>query len=146
MHALLQHVLALALIFTVAACGPSPATSGPATAELTDIYWRLSGINETPIVTPGDQRAPYLRFMTEGNVAQGFSGCNQFSGNWKITDGRIELGPMAMTMMACADSMNTEQAFMQALATMDRNEIQDDELRIFQDNKEVLLLKATSEP
>ena len=114
--------------------------------ELADTYWRLSAIHGTAVVTPEDKRSPYLQFITDGNVAQGYSGCNQFSGNWTIANERIELGPMAMTMMACADSMETETAFMQALEAMDNHRIQGDELRMFQGDTEVLLFRAVPQP
>ena len=118
----------------------------PTPAQLTDTYWQLSAINGTTVVTSEEQRSPYLQFISDNNVTKGYSGCNQFSGNWTLTNGRIDLGPMAMTMMACADSMETETAFMQALDSMDKHEIQTDELRMFQDDTEVLLFKAVPQP
>ena len=118
----------------------------PTSAQLTDTYWQLSAINGTAVVTSEERRSPYLQFISDNNVTQGFSGCNQFSGKWTLTNGRIELGPMAMTMMACADSMETETAFMQALDSMDKHEIQTDELRMFQGDTEVLLFKAVPQP
>jgi|GEM_PF-895332 len=122
-----------------------PATS-PKHAKLTETYWKLFAINGIEVAVAEDQRAAFLQFTGNDNVTRGYSGCNQFSGSWKIVDERIELGPMAMTMMACVQGMETETAFMQALDAMERHAIQGDELRMFQSDKEVLLFKAAAEP
>jgi heat shock protein HslJ len=44
-----------------------------------------------------------------------------------------------MTMMACADNMDTEQAFMQALDNQNRYEIRGNELRMYKDDQLVLV-------
>jgi len=122
------------------------SAAAPTAAGLTDTNWELAEINGAVIALADGQRAPGLRFLTENNVVQGFSGCNQFSGTWKISAEGIELGPMAMTMMACIDGMETENAFMQALEGMDRHELQGNTLRIYQGDEEVLLFNAGMKP
>lgn len=123
-----------------------PPAKSEKPAKLTGTYWKLSAVNGIEVAVAEDQRAAFLQFISNDNVARGYSGCNQFSGSWKIIDERIELGPMAMTMMACVEGMETETAFMQALDAMDRHAIQGEELRMFQGDKEVLLFKAAAQP
>lgn len=114
-------------------------------AALTGTYWVLTSINGEPLNIPEDQRAPDLRLTADGNSVQGFSGCNQFSGGYEITDGRLVFGPLAMTMMACPDSMDIEQQYTQTLDTMDRYEIRDDVLILYKEDKEILRLVAADQ-
>ena len=44
----------------------------------------------------------------------GFAGCNTFTGSWQDEDGRISLGPLVSTRMACAD-LGSEQRMLGAL-------------------------------
>ena len=75
--------------------------STAARVTLTNTHWLLSSIGGQDVSVPKSGEAPYLRLTTEENLAQGFSGCNRYSGAWELRDNSISLGPLAMTMMAC---------------------------------------------
>jgi heat shock protein HslJ len=46
----------------------------------------------------------------------GHSGCNRFNGRYSESQGKIEIGPLAMTRMACPPPlMKIEATFSQAL-------------------------------
>ena len=111
---------------------------------LTDTTWQLVAIKNKAVKTVINGKNAYLRLTAENEAVQGFSGCNQFNGSWSIEDERIVLGALAMTMMACADEMNTEQVFMQALEEQNRHEIVGNELRMYKDNQLVLQFDATN--
>jgi heat shock protein HslJ len=62
-----------------------------------------------------DTASLFVRFEAEGRVA-GHGGCNRFFGSYQITDGRISIGPLGATRMACPEpDMNLETEFFQAL-------------------------------
>lgn len=59
-------------------------------------------------------KLPFLQFDTDAMRVTGNSGCNNLSGAFKLLGGgKIDLGQMAMTKMACPG--NGEQVFMNAL-------------------------------
>lgn len=65
--------------------------------------------------------APYIGFDTKANRIYGNSGCNLISGmfDFKRNKGKIELGHMASTMMACPN-MELEQSVLRALGSVER--------------------------
>ena len=57
----------------------------------------------------------WITFKAEGMVT-GHSGCNRFNGRYAESQGKIEIGPLAMTRMACPPPlMKIEATFSQAL-------------------------------
>lgn len=109
----------------------------PAEASLTNNDWLLISIGGEPVPAPENLDAPYLRLTTEGNIVQGFSGCNQFSGTWQLSDDVLSFGPLAMTMMACVDE-NAEARFMPELEKTNKYELRGRELVFFMDENELL--------
>jgi heat shock protein HslJ len=69
-------------------------------------------------------------FGTDGNVT-GSAGCNTYNAAYQVDGIRISIGPAAGTKMACAEPkgiMEQETAYLAALQTATRYEIQADEL------------------
>jgi len=108
---------AVALGLTLAAC-TSPAASGPATPAspatadpLAGTSWALTTVGDQPV--PGGVTAG-LKFA--GAAVSGSSGCNTFSGPYRVDGQSLHIGPLASTRMACdAASMAFEQAYLAAL-------------------------------
>lgn len=81
-------------------------------------------------VTP-DQQAVTIQFQ-EGGKANGSGGCNDFFADYGAgEDGRIEIGPVGSTKMACDAGMQQETAYFNALAKVERFEFVDGHLRLF---------------
>lgn len=77
--------------------------------------WRLTRLGgKEGEALRGTSRAPTVRFAS-GQV-EGFSGCNNFGGGYKLEPGRVVIDSLRSTMMACVgDSMEIEAAFTHAL-------------------------------
>jgi len=86
---------------------------------ITDTYWKLVELNGRPV--PAQDREPHLVLSSRDARAVGYSGCNGFSGAYKLDEAtlRISFADVASTMMACVSGMETESAFLQALRTAD---------------------------
>ena len=84
---------------------------------LTGTNWILVsyGDPDTPQPAPAESVITAV-FSPEGFVS-GFSGCNQYNASYTLQDQQIVLGPLATTQMTCSTGMETEQAYLQALAT-----------------------------
>jgi heat shock protein HslJ len=94
---------------------PDADVGGQAGAEsLVGPLWVLDSLPGTATLAGSGGRAPDLRFGADGN-AGGFTGCNSAGGPYHVTGDSIRIGPLAMTMMACDQGMELEQAYAGAL-------------------------------
>ncbi len=94
-------------------------------ASLTETYWKLIVIGEETYTAGQDQREAHLKLHIN-NAVSGFAGCNTFAGNFTTKANAINLGPLAMTAMACKEGMDTEQSFIRALDEINHYEIHGD--------------------
>ena len=120
---------------------PSSAASKP-DASLTNTYWKLTSIAEEPYQHVTDNREPHLKFLTNESQVSGFSGCNRFSASFDAKDGKLDVGNIAITQMACAQGMETERDFLQGLNAADRYRIQGDTLQLSKGDTVTLRFEA----
>jgi heat shock protein HslJ len=76
--------------------------------------------NITAVFTSGE--AP------DTGVISGSSGCNTYSAGYTLDGNNLTVQPAAVTLMACATGMETEQAYLQALQASTSYEIFVDKL------------------
>ena len=124
---LITAVLMLfALGLSACAKQPEPVVNEAAPADATqhasllDTYWKLLELQGEPVVTPGGMREAHLILASAESRAHGFSGCNNFFGGYKSDGDSLSFSAMGATMMACAEGMETEQAFLKALSETTR--------------------------
>ncbi len=82
---------------------------------------------------PSQSEIPITAVFTPGEtpntgVISGSSGCNSYSAGYTLDGNNLAVQPAAMTMMACATGMDTEQAYLQALQASVSYEIFADKL------------------
>jgi len=78
------------------------AAGTESTASLTNTYWKLSTLGESPVATaPGTREVHVVLHRDQQRVA-GFSGCNRLMGSYRLEGDRLTFSQMAGTMMACA--------------------------------------------
>lgn len=99
-------------------------------AGVTERYWKLVELNGRPV--PTLQREPYLILEAADGRANGFGGCNAFTGSYQLdaAASRISFGQIASTMMACASGMAVEQAFHAVLRRVDNYSLDGDRLTL----------------
>jgi heat shock protein HslJ len=88
-------------------------TSAPA---LESSYWKLVELNGKPVTTPDNQHEAHI-ILRGGQppALSGSGGCNRLMGSYTLAGDTITFGRAAMTMMACPEGMDTEQAFIAVL-------------------------------
>ena len=105
--------LALALVAVLmAACSGSAASAAPDAAALPGTSWTATSVGGVAVIaaTP-----PKLTFGADG-IVSGTTGCNSYSGSYKLDGGSITVGLLAMTMMLCQGPVgDQETAFSAAL-------------------------------
>ena len=92
---------------------PEQSLAGPA--------WVAEDIGGKGVI---DDLQSHITFGADGTVS-GSGGCNNFTGNYTIEDGKLGFGPLASNMMACPDAiMNQETRFHAALAEVETYRIE----------------------
>ena len=118
-------VMGLVGCFSGNATSPTDATSA---VSLVGPTWRVTSIDGQPVLSGTTITA---EFSSEDRVA-GTSGCNRYMGSAKAEAGRITLGPLAGTLMACSpDAVMTQEArYLAVLGAAKSYSVSGDELRL----------------
>lgn len=116
-------LLAAAFTATLLAVSAAPAMAGDSAASSGSVVgeWktRTDGVKQT------------ITFDKKGRVF-GDSGCNRFTGGYTVKgDGRIEIGPLASTMMFCEGKMDAERIFLTKLEATVSYQATDTRLRLY---------------
>ena len=100
--------LALVLLPICILAESVPALIGPT--------WLLVEAKGMAVKVPADVRQPYIIFHGAEKKATGYSGCNEFFGNYELKGEILTFGPLGMTRRFCEGAAgDTESAFLQAL-------------------------------
>jgi heat shock protein HslJ len=115
MVAIIQRLLLAAFLLTAtASCANSDEVVN--TPPLENSYWKLVELNGKPVtVTDNQQEAHIILRGGEPAALSGSGGCNRLMGDYTLSGDTITFGRTAMTMMACPQGMDTEQAFTAAV-------------------------------
>ena len=85
--------------------------------------------------------------FSEDGFLSGFSGCNSFNASFTTQDGEITFGPIASTRMACPTGMEVEQAYLEALSTVQSYEIRGSTLTLaYNEGADVLTYTSANLP
>jgi heat shock protein HslJ len=111
-----------AFVLIVAACGDASVStrpSEPPQALDPTGAWQLTAgtVDGQPLALVAD--AP-VTFVVDGSNVSGRSACNQYFGQFALVDGRVTLGGLGGTEMACDEPiMRLEGAYLAGLAKVD---------------------------
>jgi heat shock protein HslJ len=86
------------------------------------MYWILTALNRKPVVAtdPPRPRETSLVLHAENQRVAGSTGCNRLAGSYTLKGSELSFGTLAGTMMACVEGMETEKAYLEALAQVRR--------------------------
>ena len=93
-------------------CGAANATS-----PLQETYWKLTRLQDKPVIVAQNQREPNLVFRKENRVT-GSGGCNELTGIYTLKANEIAFSGVASTLRACLAGMETEGAFLKMLGNV----------------------------
>jgi putative lipoprotein len=104
-------------------------------------HWTLVSIGGKAI--PRVSREAFIVFDGEKQSAYGSSGCNRMTGKFTVEEGKLRIGPMAGTRMACdPESMQLEIAFHKALSEADGYTLKGNQLLLKKGDSVVAELQA----
>lgn len=142
-------ILAIAAFFVIA-CSPDTAEIAGAAGQakpasepskpdvtLTNTYWKLVELYGAT-VEPGEGKELHMILRGDDQVG-GYAGCNQFTGSVTVTGDGLAFGPIASTRRMCAEAMQQEDAFLQALESAHRFDISGEDLAIENAGGEIVM-------
>jgi len=93
--------------------------------------WRLESYNfMQKIANPIDENEITINIHADGKLG-GRSGCNVYGGSYSVENGKLKIGDIISTMMACEEpSMQFEQTFFRTLEGATRFDLEDGVLTI----------------
>ena len=102
--------------------------------DLSGTSWEATGYNNGKQAVTGALEGTTLTadFGKDGTLS-GNSGCNTYSGGYKVNGDKITIGPLASTMMACSDPagvMEQEAQYLAALQSAATYQIEGDVLQL----------------
>lgn len=100
---------------------------------------KIAGLDQFPSL----EKDAYIQFDNSTSRFHGNAGCNNFNGSYTLENGKISLGPAAMTKMFCAgEGMKVEDLFSKMLGTVDSFVIKGDHLVLKNGNKIIAEFEA----
>ncbi len=99
--------------------------------------WQLIEAAGVAVSSLEGRESPYLEFDRTEHRASGHAGCNRFFAGYTITADRLAFDTIGATKMFCADGMEIETAFLNALARTTRFAVTGDTLTLSDDNAPV---------
>ena len=156
-------LLVCTILVTVGACSPPPESVDPTTDQaavneeventsepiesetvLLGTRWTLVEIDGQPAATYEGQDEPHLVLEeVDGEPRMhGSGGCNNMTGSYTLDGAQLSFGPIAATRKMCPQGMDLEHAFGQALAIVERFEVDGPALTLFATDGTTLLLQA----
>jgi heat shock protein HslJ len=125
MRRLATPIAAAFVALLLAACGLLPGASVDLTGD-----WRLAAGTVDGAAIPMEI-GKLVTLSVEGTTVHGRSACNLYSGSISVRDGRVSIGQLGSTEMACGpDVMAVEATFQGALPRVDRASRSGDELTL----------------
>ena len=92
------------------------------------------------IITRNSPEELKITFDETSNKVSGFSGCNNFSGDYSVSENKITFGPLVSTKRACKRFMDVEQHMLKALSQAESFSFENGVLNL--NNSKTVLLKA----
>ena len=110
----------------------------PAATELVNTRWQLQEAGGTDIKIREGGASPFFQLIEEQNVVQGFGGCNNFRGSYRLEGKSITFSQVAATMKMCPENMAQEQLFFSLLDSTVSFELSGDELNLYNTENELI--------
>ncbi|NMT63066.1 META domain-containing protein [Marinobacter orientalis] len=138
------YMTTLFVVLLLAGCaGSTTMGDGDVVAmPLTNTYWQLVSVAGQPVPESDTEQKAHILFLDDGRVS-GFSGCNQYMGDYRVRDENLLFDSMSSTRRACPDSQ-TEELLFAALAKTVGVNLEGIELRLLGESGEELAVFEAS--
>ncbi|MEN8211587.1 MAG: META domain-containing protein [Thermodesulfobacteriota bacterium] len=83
--------------------------------NLANTYWKLTALSEIPVQLGAGNKELFMVLTSDGSNLRGFSGCNNFSGQYELQQTKLRFNKIVSTRKMCFERMKQEQHFLDAL-------------------------------
>ena len=122
------------LSFILFSCGSKKPTNDATNTDqvITEKYWKLITLEGQDVTMAANQeREAFFMLKTNDNTVNGFAGCNNIMGEFKLEDGnRIRFNNMGTTLMMCPDVDVNESEFLKVFELADNYTTHNDTLAL----------------
>lgn len=102
--------------------------------------WVVVEMRGVPVQQSGGRRDAHIVFEVADKRFTGNGGCNQINGNYTLDKNEIKFTDVIATKMACND-IEFENAFLSTLGTVDRYEVNGNDLVLKKKRETLLVLR-----
>ena len=103
--------------------------------------WVVVEMKGVPVQQSGGRRDAHISFDVTTKKFSGNGGCNQINGNYTIEKNDIHFSDVISTKMSCSD-IEFENTFLSLLSTVDRYEVNGNDLLLKRKRETLLVLRA----
>jgi copper homeostasis protein (lipoprotein) len=108
------------------------------THDLEGSRWVLVRLGDQPVMPEEGKPEPYIVLQSSTKEVAGHGGCNRLSGGYAIKGDTLQLSELTTTRMACPE-IQTEHAFLNALESVARWRLMDNQLVLLDKNNVAVL-------
>lgn len=112
-------------------------------SQIQEKYWKLISLNGEKVVMAKNQEREVYFILKNDKTLKGFSGCNNFGGNYSISkNNKVKFLNISSTEMACPDLKINEQKVLNLFTNEKDYSIEKDTLKMYQSEKVVATFEA----
>jgi heat shock protein HslJ len=112
---------------------------------LENTYWKLTHLNGKSVSLSSGE--PFLMFSSKPRRMTGSGACNRLTGSYELKGNHLTFDHIVTTRMACSEGMDTENAFLAALARVESWKASSQQLELFDQTAKLLCrFEARSSP
>lgn len=135
----IKYMLKLLFVLISAALVLNSCSAGDIANQLGGKEWQVTSLlGKTLNASDTMKGLPFLNFSENGKLF-GSTGCNNFTGSYKLEGAKLSLNPDAITKMMCPG--NTEQNFMSAVNNVTNLKLDGSTLNLLNGAKTVMILR-----
>lgn len=112
----MRALMMLSVLLALAACqSPAQVAAEQPRATLENTYWKLTRLGNASVEVVDNRPEPHIILHPDDHRVSGSSGCNRLIGAYKVEGNQLTFSQTGGTMMACAQGMEQERRFHEAL-------------------------------
>jgi heat shock protein HslJ len=107
--------------------------------ELENIHWKLVSLRNGAILPGKGNSQVYIRLLPEGNMMEGFGGCNRLRGHYEADGSGIRFSTLTATRKVCPGRMEVEQALLKALESAAKWRVEGESMELTSSSGDLLV-------
>jgi heat shock protein HslJ len=112
----------------------APAAGAGTASGLTELegtHWTLLRLGDAEVSPNAEPNEIFFILDSKEHRVSGSGGCNRLMGGYELHADKLKFAHMGSSMMACAQGMDTERAFLQAMEQVSSWKIAGQTLELF---------------